>query len=194
MTDSGKRSTQSPRSAPTRDAWRPSSPHLCVERRACRRADLAMPAIGTRRRTLHSSWLGCVEDFSAPGDCPPPCGHSPEYQVVLPYAGAFEWHVGAKTLVDLPRCEDFTGLALDLGFSSHAHFSNAFKSLCGVSPSAFRAGCGTPRRAVRMAPGLHPAGAPAHKGGTDLKELKAVPVSARQDGLFGDRQPAARPS
>ena len=277
-----------------------------------------MPAIGVHRRTLHSSWLGCVEDFSAPGDCPAPCGHSPEYQLAFPYAGAFEWHVGAKNvfldatrvlfvgagedyadrhiaggghdsiiitphlsllreqcghstpsrhpafqhvskpttprmnmrvhrlrhleasgndplsrdelmiallnealeetqkvarasplrvvdwakqflhehvyepisldeiahevqvsgaylteaftrsqgmplcryrmrlrlnraLVDLPRCEDITGLALDLGFSSHAHFSNAFKSLFGVSPSAFRAGSGKPRRAVRVA-------------------------------------------
>ena len=287
-----------------------------------------VPAIGIRRRTLHSSRLGCVEDFSAPGDCPAPCGHSPEYQLVFPYAGAFEWHVGAKTvfmdvtrvlfvgagedyadrhvasgghdsiiitprlsvlqelcgpaapsrhpafqrvakpttqrvsmrghrllrlnlsgndplacdelmiallsevlektpnvarasplrvvdwakqilharvgervsldeiahavqvsgaylteaftqsegmplchyhmrlrlsraLVDLPRCEDITGLALDLGFSSHAHFSNSFKSFFGVSPAAFRAGWGKPRRAVRTAPGLRADGARA---------------------------------
>ena len=279
---------------------------------------LVIPAIGIHRRVLHSSWLGRIEDFSAPGDCPAPRGHSPEYQLVFPYAGAFEWHVGAKTefldvtrvlfvgagedyadrhvaggghhstivtprlsllqelcghavparhpafqrvaqpttprmnmrnhrllrleasgndplardelmiallddalapaqkvarasplrvvdrakqflharvcepislseiahavqvsgaylteaftrsegmplcryrmrlrlnraLVDLPRCDDITGLALDLGFSSHAHFSNSFKSLFGVSPSAFRAGSGTPRRAVRVA-------------------------------------------
>ena len=277
-----------------------------------------MPAVGIRRRTLHSSWLGRIEEFSAPGDCPAPSGHSPEYQVVFPFAGAFEWHVGVKTafldvtrvlfvgagedyadshvagsghdsiiitphlsmlqelcghavpsrhpafqrvakpttprmnmrshrllrleasgndplacdelmialldealastqkvarasplrvvdrakqflhahacepislneiahtvqvsgaylteafarsegmplcryrmrlrlnraLVDLPRCEDITGLALDLGFSSHAHFSHAFKSLFGVSPSAFRAGSGKPRRTVRVA-------------------------------------------
>ncbi len=268
---------------------------------------------GIRRRILHSSALGCVEDFSASGDYPPPCGHSAEYQLVLPYAGAFEWHVGAKTvfldgtrvlfvsagedyadrhvagfghdsiiitphvsllhelcrpaaparhpaferiaesatprmnlrshrllhleasgndplacdelmiallkealelsrrlagvppprvvdaakqflhahlcepipldeiaqavqvsgayltdaftrsegvplcryrvrlrlnraLVELPHCDDITELALDLGFSSHAHFSNAFKSRYGVSPSAFRTGCGKARR------------------------------------------------
>lgn len=280
-----------------------------------------MTAIGIRRRTLHSSELGCVEDFSAPGYYPAPRGHSPEYQLVLPYAGAFEWRVGVKTvlldgtrvlfvsagedyadrhvagcghdsiiitpcqsllfdlcrpaaparhpafqhvaesatprmnlrshrllhleasgndplgsdelmiallnealekalgatqriagasrrvvdaakeflhahlcepislndiakavqvsaayltdaftrsegmplgryrmrlrlnraLVDLPRCEDITGLALDLGFCSHAHFSDAFRSLYGLSPSAFRAGCVQPRRAVRAA-------------------------------------------
>jgi AraC-like DNA-binding protein len=49
-----------------------------------------------------------------------------------------------RALVDLPRCEDVTGLALDLGFSSHAHFSNAFKALFGLSPSAFRAEWGKP--------------------------------------------------
>lgn len=287
----------------------------------------ATPATGIRRRTLHSSWLGDVEDFSAPGDCPAPRGHSAEYQLVLPYAGAFEWHVGARTafldgtralfvaagedyvdrhvadgghdsiiitprlsvlqdlsghdvpsrhaafqrvvkpttprmnmrshrllhleaagkdslagdelmlallaealsptkgrarapsprvvnrakqflhahlceplslndiaqavqvtgayltdaftrsegvplcryrmrlrlnraLVDLPACENITRLALDLGFSSHAHFSDAFKSLFGVSPSAFRAGCGKPRRALRQAQACPPEPAP----------------------------------
>ena len=274
----------------------------------------ATSAAGIRRRTLHSSWLGGVEDFSAPGDCLAPRGHSAEYQLVLPYAGAFVWHVAARTefldgtralfvaagedyadshvadgghdsiiitprlsvlqemcgnavpsqhaafrqviqtttprmnlrshqllhlgaadndslagdelmlallaealaptqgparapspcvvdrakqfvhahlcdplslndiaravqvtgayltdaftrcegvplcryrmrlrlnraLVDLPACDDITRLALDLGFSSHAHFSDAFKALFGVSPSAFRAGCGKQRRA-----------------------------------------------
>ncbi|MEO5963264.1 MAG: AraC family transcriptional regulator [Thermomonas sp.] len=264
-------------------------------------------ATGIRRRVLHSSVLGRIEDFSAPGNCPAPHGHSVEYQLVLPYAGAFEWHVAAtavfldstkvlfvgagedyadahiancghdsiiltprlsllqelcghavpsrhpafqsvakpalprmnmrthrlrqlvgaindplacdelmiallgealgptqavvrdaplrvvdlakqflharvnqpvsldqiaqaiqvsgayltdaftrtegiplcryhmrlrlnRALVELPGCEDLTRLALDLGFSSHSHFSTAFKSLFGVSPSAYRAG------------------------------------------------------
>lgn len=275
-----------------------------------------MSVIGVRRRTLHATSQGRIEDFSAPSDCPAPRGHSAEYQLVLPYAGAFEYRVGAKTvfldatrvlfvgagedyadahvagsghdsiiltprlsllqelcghavpsrhpafnsvakpttprmnmrthrllrleasvndplasdelmiallgealeptqnvvrtsplrvvdlakqylhacvnqptsldeiahavqvsgayltdaftrsegmplcryrmrlrlnraLVDLPICEDLTRLALDLGFSSHSHFSTVFKSLFGVSPSAFRAGSGKPRRAVR---------------------------------------------
>ena len=279
-------------------------------------ANIPCSATGLRRRTLHSSLLGRIEDFSAPGDLPAPRGHSAEYQLVLPYAGAFEWHVGARTvfldstkvlfvgagedyadahvagaghdsiiitpplsllqelcghampsrhpafqsvakpamprmnmrthvlrqlegsiydplardelmiallgealgptqevvrgspmrvvdmakqflharvdkpislseiaravevsgayltdaftrtegmplyryhmrlrlnraLVDLPRCEDLTRLALDLGFSSHAHFSTAFKSLFGVPPSTFRARTGKPPRVVR---------------------------------------------
>jgi AraC family transcriptional regulator len=321
-------------------------PHLAAESRVTRPAPpcvcpgpvAVVPAIGICRSTLHSSGLGCIEDFSAPGDYPAPCGHSPEYQLVFPYAGAFEWHVGARTvfldgtrvlfvgagedyadvhvaghghdsiiitphlsllqelsghavpsrhfafrcvtkpttprmnlrnhrllrldtsgndplasdelmialldealgptervvrasplhvvdaakqflhahlcepisldeiahavqvsgayltdaftrsegvplcqyrmrlrlnraLVDLPSCEDITGLALDLGFSSHAHFSNAFKSLFGVSPSAFRAGCGKPRRAVRIAPGSRAGGAPAERrGGTPTQK------------------------
>ena len=277
-----------------------------------------MSPIGLSLRTLHSSLLGRIEDFSAPGDCPAPRGHSAEYQLVLPYAGAFQWKVGAKTvfidptqvlfvgagedyadahvacsghdsviitprlsllqelcghavpsrhpsfhgvakpttprmnlrnhrllrleasvndplardelmiallgealgptqkvvrasplrvvdlakqflharldhplsldevahavqvsgayltdaftrsegmplfryrmrlrlnraLVDLPSCVDLTRLALDLGFSSHSHFSTTFKSFFGISPSAFRSGSGKPRRAVRAA-------------------------------------------
>lgn len=277
-----------------------------------------MSVIGLRRRTLHASLQGRIEVLSAPGDCAPPRGHSAEYQLVLPYGGAFEYHVGAKTafldatrvlfvsagedyadahvaggghdsiiltprlpllqelcghvvpsrhaafhsvskpttprmnmrnhrllrleaslndhlagdelmiallgealgptqkvvrasslrvvdlakqflharldqpisldeiahavqvsgayltdaftrsegmplcryrmrlrlnraLVNLPSCENLTRLALDLGFSSHSHFSTAFKSLFGVSPSAFKAGLGKSRRAVRVA-------------------------------------------
>ena len=44
----------------------------------------------------------------------------------------------ASALVELPTCEDITGLSLDLGFSSHSHFSAAFRSKFGVTPSAFR--------------------------------------------------------
>jgi|CXWL01.1.fsa_nt_gi AraC-like DNA-binding protein len=35
---------------------------------------------------------------------------------------------------------DLTRLAFDLGFSSHSHFSSAFKRLVGQTPSAFRIG------------------------------------------------------
>ena len=51
----------------------------------------------SRRRMLHASALGLVEDFHLSGDSAAPSGHSPEYQVVLPYKGAVNWRVGAKT-------------------------------------------------------------------------------------------------
>jgi AraC family transcriptional regulator len=44
----------------------------------------------------------------------------------------------AHAMLELPNCEDITVLALDLGFSSHSHFSTAFKAFAGMSPSAFR--------------------------------------------------------
>lgn len=44
----------------------------------------------------------------------------------------------AQAMIDLPHCDDITALALDLGFSSHSHFSTAFKAFSGVSPSTFR--------------------------------------------------------
>jgi AraC-like DNA-binding protein len=45
----------------------------------------------------------------------------------------------ARALTELPHTDDITGLAFRLGFSSHAHFSAAFKSTFGQTPSAYRA-------------------------------------------------------
>ena len=44
----------------------------------------------------------------------------------------------ARALVELPHAEDLTALALALGFSSHSHFSAAFRRAFGCTPSQFR--------------------------------------------------------
>lgn len=44
----------------------------------------------------------------------------------------------ARALDLLPQCDDLTALSLDLGFSSHSHFSAAFRAAFGRSPSEFR--------------------------------------------------------
>jgi len=44
----------------------------------------------------------------------------------------------ARALDLLARYDDLTTLALDLGFSSHSHFSAAFRRHYGYSPSAFK--------------------------------------------------------
>jgi len=44
----------------------------------------------------------------------------------------------ARALDLLPDYEDLTALGFDLGFSSHSHFSAAFKETYGRSPSEFR--------------------------------------------------------
>ena len=44
----------------------------------------------------------------------------------------------ARALALLGEYDDLTDLALELGFSSHSHFSSAFKQAFGQSPSAFR--------------------------------------------------------
>lgn len=44
----------------------------------------------------------------------------------------------SHALNELPQCEDITGLALDLGFSSHSHFTACFKAAFGITPSQFR--------------------------------------------------------
>lgn len=44
----------------------------------------------------------------------------------------------ARALVDVPRTSDLTGLACDLGFSHHSHFTAAFRRAFGCTPSRFR--------------------------------------------------------
>ena len=44
----------------------------------------------------------------------------------------------ARALDLLAKCDDLTTLSLDLGFSSHSHFSAAFRQAYGRSPSEFR--------------------------------------------------------
>jgi AraC-like DNA-binding protein len=44
----------------------------------------------------------------------------------------------ARALHLLPQYDDLTTLGLDLGFSSHSHFSSAFREAYGRSPSEFR--------------------------------------------------------
>ncbi len=44
-----------------------------------------------------------------------------------------------RALAELPERDDITDLALDLGFSSHSHFTAAFRSALGMTPSAYRA-------------------------------------------------------
>jgi AraC family transcriptional regulator len=44
----------------------------------------------------------------------------------------------SRALLDLPHTDDLTTLALDLGFSSHSHFSFAFRRAFGITPSQFR--------------------------------------------------------
>lgn len=44
----------------------------------------------------------------------------------------------ARSLDLLDHCDDLSRLALDLGFSSHSHFSTAFRVAYGRSPARFR--------------------------------------------------------
>jgi AraC family transcriptional regulator len=44
----------------------------------------------------------------------------------------------ARSLVELPHTNDLAALALDIGFSSHSHFTFAFHRILGCTPSQFR--------------------------------------------------------
>jgi AraC-like DNA-binding protein len=58
----------------------------------------------------------------------------------------------ARALVELHHADDLTNLSLDLGFSSHSHFTAVFRRAFGCTPSQFRGSArngssGTSRRA-----------------------------------------------
>jgi AraC-like DNA-binding protein len=44
----------------------------------------------------------------------------------------------ARALVELPHADDLSTLALEVGFSSHSHFTAAFRRAFGCTPSQFR--------------------------------------------------------
>jgi AraC-like DNA-binding protein len=43
-----------------------------------------------------------------------------------------------RAMQRLPTTDDLCALALDLGFSSHSHFSTAFRARTGITPSRYR--------------------------------------------------------
>lgn len=53
-----------------------------------------------------------------------------------------------EALLLLAGCDNITALALDLGFSSHAHFTAAFTSAFGLSPSQYRSQARAGRAAI----------------------------------------------
>jgi AraC-like DNA-binding protein len=62
-----------------------------------------------------------------------------------------------RALVELPHCEDITGLALDLGFSSHSHFSSVFRRTFDVTPSQYRSNVRSRSLASLLVPRFAPA-------------------------------------
>lgn len=54
----------------------------------------------------------------------------------------------AAARIILDGCDDLTALALDLGFSSHSHFTDAFRRRFGMAPSLLRARTTRPQRAA----------------------------------------------
>jgi len=76
----------------------------------------------------------------------------------------------SRALVELPDTEDIAALALELGFSSHAHFSTAFRATYGVTPSTYRKNLKAqvaPRR--HNAPHAYTDSPPAHDSGLSFR-------------------------
>jgi len=59
-------------------------------------------------------------------------------QTITGYRHALRLRVAIERLRD--QCPDLTDLALELGFSSHSHFTAVFRKHLGATPSEVRAG------------------------------------------------------
>ena len=158
-----------------------------------------------RRRTLHASALGLVEDFHLSADCAAPSGHSPEYQVVLPYEGAVNWRVGAKTaLLDsnsvlfVGAGEDFSESHLVAGVG-HASIIitprlSMLQELCGQRIPAQHAGfkkvsgTKTPRAQVLLHRLMHLAAA-----GSDSLEGNELTIALLREALADTRRALRTP-
>jgi AraC-like DNA-binding protein len=57
-----------------------------------------------------------------------------------------------EALLRLGGCDSITALALDLGFSSHAHFTAAFTAAFAISPSQYRTQARAGARAINPPP------------------------------------------
>ena len=165
-------------------------------------ASLAVNAPPTlsRRRTLHASALGLVEDFHLTADCSAQSGHSPEYQVVLPYEGAVNWRVGAKTaLLDsnsvlfVGAGEDFSESHLVAGVG-HASIIitprlSMLQELCAQRVLAHHAGfikvsgTKTPRAQVLLHRLMHLGAA-----GGDMLEGGELTIAVLREALANDRR------
>ena len=76
----------------------------------------------------------------------------------------------SRALVELPDTEDIATLALELGFSSHAHFTTAFRATYGVTPSTYRKNLKARVAARRHnAPHAYLDSAPAHDSQLSLR-------------------------
>jgi AraC family transcriptional regulator len=122
---------------------------LALVRRALGPRSTHIPgATAARRRLVDRVKLVLASDLSRRwtlADVAAEVGHSPVYltQVFQQVEGLplYRYQLRlrlARALDLLAQYEDLTSLSLDLGFSSHSHFTTAFRQAYGRSPSAFR--------------------------------------------------------
>jgi AraC-like DNA-binding protein len=86
----------------------------------------------------------------------------------------------AQALLQLPHTQSITQLALDLGFSSHSHFTAVFRSHFGFTPSSYRARhepLHTRKRRASRILGIHPDQRAPHRRG-----LPSAPISGLKLG------------
>ena len=122
---------------------------LALVRRALAPRTSHVPgATAGRRRLVDRTKLVLAGDVTRRwtlGELGAEVGHSPVYltQIFQQVEGVPLYRYQrqlrlARALELMPQYDDLTALGLELGFSSHSHFTTAFRQAYGRSPSAFR--------------------------------------------------------
>lgn len=115
-------------------------------------AGVPTPASRGRAAKGHPPLIGAVKELIGPGREPRSLTSIAAQLDISPayLTDHFRRHEGisiaryqrrlrlSRALLELPHTEDIAALALDLGFSSHAHFSTAFLATYGETPSTYR--------------------------------------------------------
>jgi len=122
------------------------------------------PASGATRRLIRRTKEFLQTNLSGPVrliDVARAVGASPAYLTDvfrriegIPLHGYLTQLRLARALEELRDADDLTTLALNLGFSSHSHFSAAFRGAFGCTPSRFRDTCRRRMSANRPSPAV----------------------------------------
>lgn len=87
----------------------------------------------------------------------------------------------ARALADLPDADDLTALALEIGFSSHSHFSAVFRRVFGATPSQCRALMRDHARSAARSAAIHLLGSVA--GERRIAARDRLTLGVRRHGL-----------
>lgn len=128
--------------------------------------------IVTRAKALLQDWVGAEFSLADAASelrvTPAHLTHAFKLVEGVPLYAYFQRLRLARALQSVPYCDSLTEVALDLGFSSHSHFSAAFRQCFGLTPTEYKR---MARPTVQVAKGQP---APSHEEKQSKEDMRSV--------------------